>query len=106
MKLALSLAAALPILGAVAFAEPPTRVERDKVDLSELGAGKMNYERSETRTGQHKSVTHSTEVGRVGDHGVSVYTRGDTRYDRPGADMDTASDEVGSSRTVGVGIDF
>ena len=70
------------IIAAPGVAEPLTTVE--KPDLSDLNLGDLGVEKTTTtnvdRT--YKSETYSAEVGKVGDHGVSVYGKSESQQDR------------------------
>tara|TARA_R110000823_G_scaffold61689_2_gene146851 strand:- start:426 stop:749 length:324 start_codon:yes stop_codon:yes gene_type:complete len=93
------------IIAAPGVAEPLTTVE--KPDLSDLNLGDLGVEKTTTtnvdRT--YKSETYSAEVGKVGDHGVSVYGKSESNFD-PGGDVDSNANMTDSSVSAGISVDY
>ena len=93
------------IIAAPGVAEPLTTVE--KPDLSDLNLGDLGVEKTTTtnvdRT--YKSETYSAEVGKVGDHGVSVYGKSESNFD-PGGDVDSNANKTDSSVSAGISVDY
>ncbi len=93
------------IIAAPGFAEPLTTVE--KPDLGDLNLGDIGVEKTTTtnvdRT--YKSETYSVEVGKVGDHGVSVYGKSESNFD-PGGDVDSNANMKDSATSAGISVDF
>ena len=93
------------IIAAPGFAEPLTTVE--KPDLGDLNLGDLGVEKTTTtnvdRT--YKSETYSAEVGKVGDHGVSLYGKSESNFD-PGGDVDSNANKTDSRTSVGISVDY
>ena len=90
------------IIAAPGFAEPLTTVEKPDLDLGDLGIEKTtttNVDRT------YKSETYSGEVGKVGDHGVSLYGKTESNFD-PGGDIDSNANKTDSSVSVGISVDY
>ena len=90
------------IIAAPGFAEPLTTVEKPDLGLGDLGIEKTtttNVDRT------YKSETYSGEVGKVGDHGVSLYGKTESNFD-PGGDVDSNANKTDSSVSVGISVDY